>query len=72
MSTRRSDGLTKEEIGIKPTKIIAVTATVVLMSTSAMAAKIAVIGGSNDDAFWNIIKKGLDDAIRQSSPMAGR
>lgn len=27
-----------------------------------MAAKIAVIGGSNDDAFWNIIKKGIDDA----------
>jgi simple sugar transport system substrate-binding protein len=27
-----------------------------------VAADIAVIGGSNDDAFWNIIKKGLDDA----------
>jgi simple sugar transport system substrate-binding protein len=27
-----------------------------------MAANIAVVGGSNDDAFWNIIKKGLDDA----------
>jgi hypothetical protein len=23
-----------------------------------MAAKIAVVGGKNDDAFWNIIKKG--------------
>jgi simple sugar transport system substrate-binding protein len=33
-----------------------------LMATSAMAADIAVVGGSNDDAFWNIIKKGLDDA----------
>ncbi len=29
---------------------------------SAFAADIAVIGGSNDDAFWNKIKKGLDDA----------
>ncbi len=27
-----------------------------------MAANIAVVGGSNDDAFWNMIKKGLDDA----------
>lgn len=34
----------------------------VLMGSSAMAANIAVIGGSNDDAFWNIIKKGIDDA----------
>jgi simple sugar transport system substrate-binding protein len=33
-----------------------------LMASSAMAADIAVIGGSNDDAFWNKIKKGLDDA----------
>lgn len=32
------------------------------MASSAMAADIAVIGGSNDDAFWNIIKKGHDDA----------
>ena len=31
-------------------------------ASSAMAAKIAVVGGSNDDAFWNLIKKGLDDA----------
>ena len=29
---------------------------------SAQAANIAVVGGSNDDAFWNLIKKGLDDA----------
>ena len=38
--------------------ILAVTA----LSSSAFAANIAVIGGKNDDAFWNIIKKGLDDA----------
>ena len=24
--------------------------------------KIAVVGGSNEDAFWNLIKKGIDDA----------
>lgn len=31
-------------------------------ATSTLAANIAVVGGSNDDAFWNKIKKGLDDA----------
>ncbi len=31
-------------------------------AVTADAAKIAVVGGSNDDAFWNKIKKGLDDA----------
>ena len=31
-------------------------------ATTALSANIAVIGGSNDDAFWNLIKKGLDDA----------
>jgi len=43
------------------TKVLATTA-LVTAATSAMAADIAVIGGSNDDAFWNKIKKGLDDA----------
>ncbi len=43
------------------TKVLATTA-LVTAATSAMAADIAVIGGSNDDAFWNIIKKGIDDA----------
>ena len=41
----------------------AMTTTALLVAGSmAMAADIAVIGGSNDDAFWNIIKKGIDDA----------
>jgi len=31
-------------------------------AVTATAANIAVVGGSNDDAFWNKIKKGLDDA----------
>ena len=34
----------------------------VAAGSAAMAADIAVVGGSNDDAFWNIIKKGIDDA----------
>lgn len=29
---------------------------------AAYSANIAVVGGKNDDAFWNIIKKGVDDA----------
>ncbi len=42
-------------------KVLTTTA-VVAAASAAMAAEIAVIGGSNDDAFWNIIKKGIDDA----------
>ena len=38
------------------------TTALVTAASMATAADIAVIGGSNDDAFWNIIKKGLDDA----------
>ena len=37
-------------------------AALALGALSAQAANIAVVGGSNDDAFWNLIKKGLDDA----------
>lgn len=44
------------------TKTIAATATAALMSTGAMAQDIAVIGASIQDGFWNIIKKGVDDA----------
>lgn len=44
-----------------PSKVLATTALVASASMT-MAADIAVIGGSKDDAFWNIIKKGLDDA----------
>ena len=45
--------------------ILKSTAAAVIVAASvsvAMAANIAVVGGSNDDAFWNIIKKGIDDA----------
>ena len=37
-------------------------ATAAMISTSAMAADIAVIGGSIEDGFFNLIKKGIDDA----------
>lgn len=42
-------------------RVLATTA-LVAAGSAAMSAEIAVIGGSNDDAFWNIIKKGIDDA----------
>jgi simple sugar transport system substrate-binding protein len=43
-------------------KVLATSALVAFAGSAAMAADIAVVGGSNDDAFWNIIKKGIDDA----------
>lgn len=42
-------------------RVLATTA-LVTGASAVMAAEIAVIGGSNDDAFWNKIKKGIDDA----------
>ena len=49
-----------------------VTTAIVCAATSAMAAEIAVIGGSNDDAFWNIIKKGIDDAAPMVEANGGK
>lgn len=46
---------------MKLTNTIA-AATAAMISTSAMAADIAVIGGSIEDGFFNLIKKGIDDA----------
>jgi simple sugar transport system substrate-binding protein len=43
-------------------KMLMAAAIVALSTTTALSANIAVVGGSNDDAFWNLIKKGLDDA----------
>ena len=43
-------------------KVLATSALVAVSASAALAADIAVVGGSNDDAFWNIIKKGIDDA----------
>ena len=54
---------------MKKTLAILATATALAIgASSAKAANIAVVGGSNDDAFWNKIKKGLDDA----TPAIGR
>lgn len=47
---------------MKLLKLLTTTAVAVTAASSLMAANIAVVGGSNDDAFWNLIKKGLDDA----------
>lgn len=48
---------------MKKLKQLMVTAAILaLTATASLAANIAVVGGSNDDAFWNKIKKGLDDA----------
>jgi len=46
----------------KTIAILATAAALAIGASSAIAANIAVVGGSNDDAFWNKIKKGLDDA----------
>jgi simple sugar transport system substrate-binding protein len=43
-------------------KFLATGAVSLVMASSAFAANIAVVGGKNDDAFWNLIKKGVDDA----------
>lgn len=55
-SERRAKG------GTTKLKKFLTTAAIAMVALSAQAANIAVIGGSNDDAFWNKIKKGLDDA----------
>ena len=52
----------------KYAQVAAIALTAALPVTQAIAeshsegVKIAVIGGSNEDAFWNLIKKGIDDA----------
>ncbi|MDZ7574535.1 MAG: substrate-binding domain-containing protein [Pseudotabrizicola sp.] len=43
-------------------KSMATTAMIAVSASIGFAADIAVVGGKNDDAFWNIIKKGIDDA----------
>ena len=47
---------------MKLTNAIAAATTAAMISTSAMAADIAVIAGSIEDGFFNLIKKGVDDA----------
>lgn len=43
-------------------KVLLTTAAMTIGASTTFAADIAVIGGKNDDAFWNLIKKGVDDA----------
>jgi simple sugar transport system substrate-binding protein len=43
-------------------RALCASAAVAVVASGAMAADIAVVGGKNDDAFWNLIKKGIDDA----------
>lgn len=43
-------------------KMMVAAVALAFSATTALAANIAVVGGSNDDAFWNLIKKGIDDA----------
>ncbi|MEI3805393.1 substrate-binding domain-containing protein [Agrobacterium sp. CCNWLW32] len=43
-------------------KFLVAGAASLVMASGAFAANIAVVGGKNDDAFWNLIKKGVDDA----------
>lgn len=43
-------------------KLMTGAAALALIATGATAQDIAVIGGSIEDGFWNLIKKGVDDA----------
>ena len=43
-------------------KLIATTAALAITASSAFAADIALVIGSNQDSFWNVVKKGAEDA----------
>ena len=43
-------------------KLIATTAAVAITASGAFAADIALVIGSNQDSFWNVVKKGAEDA----------
>jgi simple sugar transport system substrate-binding protein len=64
-STRQNDG-NQEEWNVtgvrKMLKVAVAAAALSLGASSAMAANIAVIAGSEQDGFFNLIKKGVDDA----------
>lgn len=47
---------------MKITKTLMAAATATVFTTGAWAQDIAVIGGSINDGFWNILKKGVEDA----------
>ena len=56
---------------MKFTKKLVAAATATVISTGAMAQDIAVIGGSIEDGFWNLIKKGIDDATQMVEANGG-
>lgn len=43
-------------------KLITTTAAIAMTASSAFAADIALVIGSNQDSFWNVVKKGAEDA----------
>ncbi|OIQ42355.1 MAG: sugar ABC transporter substrate-binding protein [Roseobacter sp. MedPE-SWde] len=43
-------------------KLIATTAALAITASGAFAADIALVIGSNQDSFWNVVKKGAEDA----------
>ena len=56
---------------MKFTRKLVAAATATVISTGAMAQDIAVIGGSIEDGFWNLIKKGIDDATEMVEANGG-
>ena len=50
----------REEIDMK--KLITTTAALAFTASGAFAADIALVIGSNQDSFWNVVKKGAEDA----------
>ncbi len=47
---------------MKLNKILATTAVAAVMATGAQAQDIALVIGSNQDSFWNVVKQGAEDA----------
>jgi simple sugar transport system substrate-binding protein len=59
MATWEDTTMTKMKLMMS---VVLTGAALAAFAPSAMAAKIAVVGGKADDLFWNKIKKGMDDA----------
>jgi len=63
------DGMTRMK---HITAALMTTAAIGASAMGAQAANIAVIAGSIEDGFFNLIKKGVDDATSWSRPTAAR
>jgi nitrite reductase/ring-hydroxylating ferredoxin subunit len=48
-------------------KLITTTAALAITASGAFAADIALVIGSNQDSFWNVVKKGAEDAAIECS-----